>query len=29
MKAKRTDTGELKLPNNKLLGNKKFEIYYK
>lgn len=29
MKAKRTENGELKLPNNKLLGNKKFEIYYK
>lgn len=29
MKALRTNTGELKLPNNKVLGNKKFEIYYK
>lgn len=29
LKAKRTKNGELKLPNNKLLGNRKFEIYYK
>ena len=29
MKAQRTNNGELKLPNNKVLGNRKFEIYYK
>ena len=29
MKAKRTNNGELKLLNNKVLGNRKFEIYYK